>query len=78
MLLEHERNHGLGMDALVTECSWNTNGIMVRACMLCLPSIQHEECPGYSQASTSEPILSWCADDASSQTLYRSVAAQGL
>ena len=29
MLLEHERNYGLSMDALVTVCSWNTNGIMV-------------------------------------------------
>ncbi len=29
MLLEHERNYGLGMDALVSVCSWNTNGIMV-------------------------------------------------
>ena len=34
MLLEHERNYGLGMDALVIECSWNTNGIMVWAWML--------------------------------------------
>ena len=25
MLLEHERNHDLGMDALVTVCAWNTN-----------------------------------------------------
>ena len=24
MLLEHERNYGLGMDVLVTACSWNT------------------------------------------------------
>ena len=24
MLLEHERNYGLGMDALVTVCSWRT------------------------------------------------------
>ena len=31
MLLEHERNYGLAMDALVTVCSWNTNGIMVTA-----------------------------------------------
>ena len=37
MLLEHERNYGcLGMDALVRVCSWNTNGIMVRAWMLWL------------------------------------------
>ena len=34
MLLEHERNDGLGMDALVRACSWNTNGIMVWAWML--------------------------------------------
>ena len=34
MLLEHERNYGLGMDSLVTVCSWNTNGIMVLAWML--------------------------------------------
>ena len=33
MLLEHERNYGLGMDAVVTVCSWNTNGIMVWAWM---------------------------------------------
>ena len=26
MLLEHERNYDLGTDALVTVCSWNTNG----------------------------------------------------
>ena len=34
MLLEPERNYGLGMDALVTVCSWNPNGIMVWAWML--------------------------------------------
>ena len=34
MLLENDRNYGLGMDALVTVCSWNTNGIMVWAWML--------------------------------------------
>ena len=34
MLLEHERNYDLSMDALVTVCSWNTNGIMVWAWML--------------------------------------------
>ena len=48
MLLEHERNFGFGMDALVAVCAWNTNGIMVRAWMLRFPSVQHEECPGYS------------------------------
>ena len=35
MLWEHERNYDLGMDALVTVCSWNTNGIMIWAWMLC-------------------------------------------
>ena len=34
MLLEHKRHYGLGMDALVTICSWNTNGILVWAWML--------------------------------------------
>ena len=34
MLLEHERNYGFGMDALVTVCCSNTNGIMVLAWML--------------------------------------------
>ena len=33
MLLEHERNYGLGMDAAVSVCSWNTNGIMIWAWM---------------------------------------------
>ena len=33
-LLEHERNYGLGMDALVTVCSWKANGIMAWAWML--------------------------------------------
>ena len=34
MLLEHGRDYGLGMDALVSVCSWNTNEIMVWAWML--------------------------------------------
>ena len=34
MLLEHRRYYGLGMDATVTACSWNTNVIMVWAWML--------------------------------------------
>ena len=34
MLLEHERNYGSGIDALVRVCSWNTHGIMVWAWML--------------------------------------------
>ena len=27
MLLEHERTYDLGMDAAVSVCSWNTNGL---------------------------------------------------
>ena len=34
VLLEHEWNYGLGMDALVSVCSWNTNGIVVWAWIL--------------------------------------------
>ena len=34
MLLERERYYGLGMDARVIVCSWNTNVIMVWAWML--------------------------------------------
>ena len=37
MLLKNERNHDLGMDAEVTVCPWNTNGIMLWAWMLCSP-----------------------------------------
>ena len=33
MLVEHERNYGLGMDALAIVCSWNTHGITVWAWM---------------------------------------------
>ena len=31
MLMEHERDYGFGMDALVAVCSRNMNGIMVWA-----------------------------------------------
>ena len=34
MLSKHERYYGLGMDALVTVCSRNTNAIMVWAWLL--------------------------------------------
>ena len=34
MLLERERNYVLGMDALVSVCSWNTNRIILWAWML--------------------------------------------
>ena len=34
LLLEHERYYGFGMDALVIDCSWNTNVIMLWAWIL--------------------------------------------
>ena len=34
MHLEHERDYGLGMDSLVSVCTWNTNVIMVLAWVL--------------------------------------------
>ena len=37
MLLGNERNYDLGMDALATVCSWETNGIMIWAWMLWPP-----------------------------------------
>ena len=37
MLLEHERYHALGMDAVATVCSRNTNVIMLWACTQCQP-----------------------------------------
>ena len=37
MLLEREQDYGLGMDELVTVCSWNANGITVWAWMHRLP-----------------------------------------
>ena len=39
MLLEHERCYGLGMDALVTVCSWNTSVVMVWAWLLWPPYV---------------------------------------
>ena len=41
--VEHERNYGLGMDALRAVCSWNTNGIMVWAWMLWFLEISKHE-----------------------------------
>ena len=34
MALDHELHYGLGMDALLTVCSWTACGIMVWAWML--------------------------------------------
>ena len=51
MLLEHERNYGLGMDALVTVCSWNTNGIMVWAWMLWSPYAAHQKNVRFAEKS---------------------------
>ena len=33
MLLEHEGDYGMGMDAMVTVCSWNRMEVMVWAWM---------------------------------------------
>ena len=47
MLLEHERYYGLGMDALVTVCSWNTNVIIVRhGCSSHRMLLEHERSYG--------------------------------
>ena len=46
MLLGHERNYDLGMDALVTVCSWNTSGTMVLAWMLWSPHALQDEAAG--------------------------------
>ena len=54
MLLEHERNYGLGMDALVTASSRNTNGIMVRAWMLLLAHAS-SECPTWRATASEVP-----------------------
>ena len=37
LILNLERNYDLGMDALATVCSWETNGIMIWAWMLWPP-----------------------------------------
>ena len=43
MLLEHDWNYGLGMDALVSGCFWNTSGIMDLAWMLwSLHALEHD------------------------------------
>ena len=63
MLLEPEGNYGFGMDALVTVCSWNPNGIMVLACfgmdalvMVCPKKTMVLQ----TQTSSSEPTGSAC------------------
>ena len=48
MLLEHERNYGLGMDALVSVCSWNTSGIPTAPRML----LEHERNSHRTSAKT--------------------------
>ena len=44
MLLERERNLGLGMDAPMTVCSWNTSGSiwLVHACSGHRMLLEHE------------------------------------
>ena len=58
ILLEHERNYALGMDALVTLSSSNTNGIMLWAWILwspCPPRTRTELCFGHGYSG--HPVL---------------------
>ena len=59
MLLEHERYYGLGMDAPVTVCSWNTNVIMVWAWMLSSSSALQHECHFGLGMDAAVTICSW-------------------
>ena len=59
MPLEHEQNSGLGMDALVTVCCWNTIGIIVWAWMHWLPyalGTRTELCFGHGCTGYSMPL----------------------
>ena len=59
MLLEHERNYSLGMDALDTVCSWNTNGIMVWAgCSGDRMLLEHERNYGLGMDAL-DTVCSW-------------------
>ena len=59
MLLEHEPNHGLRMDALVKVCSWNTNGLMVCAWMLWSPyALERERNHGFGMDAL-VTVCSW-------------------
>ena len=67
MLLEHERYYVLGMNALVSACSWNTNRSMVWARMLCLSHAHGTRtevwfghgCSGYRAQSRIEKRNAW-------------------
>ena len=59
MLLEHERYYGLGMDAPVTVCSWNTNVIMVWAWMLSSSSALQHECHFGLGMDATVTVCSW-------------------
>ena len=59
MLLEHERNYGFGMDALVTVCSWNTNGSMFRhGCSGDRMLLEHERNYGFGMDAL-VTVCSW-------------------
>ena len=63
MLSEHELYHGLGMNALATVCSWNTNVIMLWAWAQCQPyalgtrTLSWEHYHDSAAASTKTPVF---------------------
>ena len=57
MLLEHERNYGLGMDARITVGSWNRKGIMVWAWMLLF--FEHERNYGQGMGANGSLVWAW-------------------
>ena len=46
VLVDQKRHYGLGMDALVTVCSWTTNVFLVRAWMHWSPPAKVLACVG--------------------------------
>ena len=68
MLFQHERNYGLGIDALVTVCSSNTIGIMVWAWMLWSP---------YALGTRTELWFAWACFAASRSTWIRAFEGFG-
>ena len=54
VLVDQKRHYGLGMDALVTVCSWTTKFIMVRAWMHWSPPAKVLACVGLQVVSRGE------------------------
>ena len=68
MLLGHKRHCGLGMDALVIGCSWNTNVIMVWAWMLVSVG-KVSGCSGKKYVITAWARMLWLSNALGTQTL---------